>query len=299
MLLTTKAATIWTGPPISESNGNAPDEITDNVWLTRGSSQGLYNAVTESGFTHFLSPADTEWADGTTASYATLSYTDWNTWSKNIHGGPPNTVGVNAVLHLITDDIYIDITFTSWSPGGTYSYQRSTPATGNTPPAVSLTSPFDGEVFAAPASITLQASAADSDGTVTNVQFLNGSTVLTNLANAPFVTVASNLPAGTCAFSVIASDDGGATATNSVTVSVVTPVPVTLSQPRQLTPGTFQFTYTANAGLYYLIQRSTNLNLLVWSTLATNFAGYSSMNYTDTGAAAPRDFYRVGRLPNP
>jgi hypothetical protein len=57
-----------------------------------------------------------------------LTYTDWDTWAKNIHLGPPNTVGVNAVMHLITDDIYLNVTFTSWggSAGG-FAYSRSTP----------------------------------------------------------------------------------------------------------------------------------------------------------------------------
>src|ERR1035438_2835952 len=110
--LAAQAATIWNGPPVSESNASEPDKITAKVWITRGGSQGLYNAVTEAGFTHFFSPADTEWADGTTANYGSLSYTDWNTWAKNVHGGPQNTVGVNAVVHLISDDIYLNLTFT-------------------------------------------------------------------------------------------------------------------------------------------------------------------------------------------
>lgn len=127
---TPPSPTIWNGPIISVSDSTQPDKITDKVWLTRGSSQGLYNAVTEIGFTHFLSPADTEWADGTTtsASLTSLPYTDWNSWAKNLHGGPPGTVGVNTVVHLLSDDIYVDIKFTSWSVGGAYSYERSTPA---------------------------------------------------------------------------------------------------------------------------------------------------------------------------
>ena len=40
------------------------DCITANVCITRQDSQGIYNAVTESGFdaTNYTSPADTEWA---------------------------------------------------------------------------------------------------------------------------------------------------------------------------------------------------------------------------------------------
>ena len=128
------AATVWTGPGLAVSSAVQPDKITARFWLARDSRQGLYNSKMESGFAHFFSPADTEWATGTTADYATLAYTDWNTWSKNINGGPPGTVGVNAVLHLITDDIYIDITFTEWFVGGGYAYVRSTPGAVVLPP---------------------------------------------------------------------------------------------------------------------------------------------------------------------
>ncbi len=183
----TPAATIWTGPTITYSQpGTDPtqpanqDRLTPNVWLTRGSSQGLFNAKTEAGFTHSLSPADTEWADGTTANFSSLSYTDWNTWAKNIHGGPPGTVGVNPVLHLKSEDIYLDIKFTAWASRGTgtFAYQRSTPATGLPSPSVSITNPVNGAVFAAPAPVTIAATATVSSGSVTNVEFYGNATSL-------------------------------------------------------------------------------------------------------------------------
>ena len=75
-----------------------------------------------------LSPAGTEWAYGTTASYASLTYKDWETWTGGQGGGPPSTVGQNAVLHLLSGNIYIDIKFTSWGgSGGGFAYVRSTP----------------------------------------------------------------------------------------------------------------------------------------------------------------------------
>jgi hypothetical protein len=46
-----------------------------------------------------------------------------------VGGNPPSMVNQNMVVHLITDDIYIDLKFTSWSSsssGGGFSYQRST-----------------------------------------------------------------------------------------------------------------------------------------------------------------------------
>ncbi len=134
MLSDASAATIWTGPQITfaKVGGTDPaqpanqDRLTPSVWLTRAGSLGLYNAKTETGFVHTFSPADTLWADGTTANYASLTYTDWNTWAKILHGGPPLTVGTNAVVHLVSEDIYLDLKFLSWAVGGSYSYQRST-----------------------------------------------------------------------------------------------------------------------------------------------------------------------------
>jgi hypothetical protein len=134
--MTSPAATIWTGPPMNFVNiaGTDPtqaaneDRLTANVWITRGTSQGLWNAATESGFTHFLSPQGTEWTDGLLANHASLSYTNWNSWAKFQHGGPPGTLGVNAVVHLIAEDIYLSVTFTSWGMGtGGFTYARSTP----------------------------------------------------------------------------------------------------------------------------------------------------------------------------
>lgn len=143
----TQAATIWNGPTtnFNKAAGADPtqaanqDRITPNVWITRGSSQGIYNARTESFFTHFFSPQDTEWANGTTANYSSLTYSDWNTWAKLDNGGPPATVGLDAVVHLIAEDIYIDIKFTSWGAagsGGAFSYQRSTTPLPPTPPKI-------------------------------------------------------------------------------------------------------------------------------------------------------------------
>jgi len=66
------------------------DRITNAVWLTRQDNGGLFNIAVE---------------------------------SDNIVNGQ------DVLLHLITDDIYIDIKFISWqggSAGGGFSYERST-----------------------------------------------------------------------------------------------------------------------------------------------------------------------------
>ena len=238
-----RAATIWNGPPITfakaafadPTQAVNQDRMTPNVWITRGSSQGIYNVKVETIY-GAGSPADTEWAYGTTANYATLTYTPWLTWVAN---NPPSSVGRNAVLHLISDDIYMDIKFTSWAdghlnPGGAFSYDRSTPASGNLPPTVAIDSPINGASFTAPANVTITATANDSDGSVTNVAFFDGGTFLGETNNVPY-TVTASLATGPHALTAVATDNLGLSTTSAVvnvTVNVGnTPPSVSITNP--------------------------------------------------------------------
>lgn len=126
--------TIWNGPTtIFTKTNNADwnlqanqDRITPNVWITRKNTQGIFNISQELGYTS-TSPMDTEWAFGTTSNIGSLSFASWVVTVAN---NPPAMVGQNMVVHLISEDIYIDIKFTSWSVGslggGGFSYERST-----------------------------------------------------------------------------------------------------------------------------------------------------------------------------
>jgi plastocyanin len=171
-------------------------------------------------------------------------------------------------------------------------------ASTNVPPTVSITNPMAGTVFGEPANVTIQVTATNSAGTVTNVQFLVGSTVLTNEAAPPFSATTDNLAAGSYTLSAIASDNMGTTATNAVVISVVTPLPIAISA-LQFSSTSFQFDYTANVGLRYIVQYSTNLTLPNWTAIATNTAASNPQTFVDTNATNSPAFYRVGQLPNP
>ena len=166
------------------------------------------------------------------------------------------------------------------------------------PPVVSITSPVAGAVFSAPASGAVQASASVSSGTVTNVQFLVGSTVLTNRAAAPFAAMTGSLAAGAYNLSAIASSSAGLKATNSVAISVVAAAPLKATASEISSSGSFQFSYSATVGLTYVVQVSTNL-LSGWTSLATNTATASPVLFTAPASSANGSFYRVEQLPNP
>src|SRR5262245_46053620 len=127
-----EAATIWNGPRITFTKLRGQDDklpqfqdrITPRVWLTRGNNGGLYNVRQETPFMRGVSPVDTEWAFGTTADLPNLKFANWLFY----HGlCPPCQEGRDAVVHLISEDIYIDIKILSWPrASGNVTYERAT-----------------------------------------------------------------------------------------------------------------------------------------------------------------------------
>jgi regulation of enolase protein 1 (concanavalin A-like superfamily) len=95
-----------------------------------------------------------------------------------------------------------------------------TSTAGNTAPVVSLTAPANGAQFDAPATIQLTASASDAGGSVQQVQFFNGSTVIGTDTTSPYTVSVSNVPEGSYTLKAVALDNGGATASSSVSITV-------------------------------------------------------------------------------
>ena len=108
-----------------------------------------------------------------------------------------------------------------------------TPA-ANLPPSVSLTSPANNATFTAPATVPLAATASDSDGTVTLVEFFQGATKIGEDATAPYSLSWPNVTAGAYIITARATDNLGATTTSApITIDVVPLTPP--AAPTQLT----------------------------------------------------------------
>src|SRR5712692_9541084 len=170
--------------------------------------------------------------------------------------------------------------------------------TVNDLPVVSIINPTNGATFAAPLTNTIQVTATDSDGSVRRVDFFAGQTPLGTATNPPFSLLVTNLPVGTNTLTAMATDNlGGSASSPGVTIVVVTPVPLVLSSPQRLSATNFQFHYTANPGLTYVVERSSTFTN--WTQLDTNTAAGSSVTFIDPQAVGTPNFYRVKRLPNP
>ena len=118
----------------------------------------------------------------------------------------------------------------------------------NAAPTVSLTAPANNSSYVAPASVTLSANAADTDGTITSVAFYNGAILLNTDTSAPYSYTWTGVATGSYTLTAKAVDNSGAITTSSpinITVNPVPNVPPTVS----LTAPANNANYTAPASV--------------------------------------------------
>ena len=176
-------------------------------------------------------------------------------------------------------------------------------AVGNKPPIVGITSPTDNASFITPTSVTINASASDSDGSIYKVDFYTGTTLLASATQSPYSFIWNNVPAGNYAITVKATDNGGATTTSSIVniivkspilpvVSIVSPV-----NNSSYTPPA-SITITANAtdsnstiSKVEFYNDTTLLGLSITSPYSITWKNVSFGNYSITAKATAADGY--------
>jgi RHS repeat-associated protein len=91
----------------------------------------------------------------------------------------------------------------------------------NAAPAANLTSPTPNAVFTAPANIPISADVADTDGTVSSVEFYFGTTLIATKTAPPYSIEWTGVPQGTYSLSARAFDNnGGIVSSGTVNITV-------------------------------------------------------------------------------
>jgi probable HAF family extracellular repeat protein len=163
------------------------------------------------------------------------------------------------------------------------------------PPTVSITNPAPNTSFQAPATFSVGARASDSDGTVTNVEFLVNSTVIGHSTAVPYAATANSLGAGTYSLTAIAFDNAGLTGTNSITITVTNagPAAITILNPA-FSGSSFSFSFATQVGRTYEGQSVNLLGLTNnWFTFTNVTANGSVVRVTDSNLSSNQRFYRV------
>jgi hypothetical protein len=126
-------------------------------------------------------------------------------------------------------------------------------STQNNPPVVSLTAPTNASTFNGPTSITLSANASEEGGTISKVQFFNGSVPLNYTGtSAPYSYTWKNVQPGTYSLTAQATDSNGFVANSTpvvITVNAGIPATVNLISPSNNSAfsGPANVTFTADA----------------------------------------------------
>lgn len=247
----------WTSLGTISLPGGAPTAYLDWTGLTAGTEYEWYVAVSDGG-TPVSSQVQTFTLANNTAPSVSLT-------------GPANgsTINLPATVNFAADatdatsvarveffagslkvgeDTTSPYTF-SWSTSeGTYqltavavdglgarttsAVHTVTVASGNNPPSVSLTAPANGATIPLPGPVEVAATASDTDGTVTKVEFYQGSTLLGEDTTSPY-SYTWNASPGSYSLTAQAIDNGGIRATSpSRTITVTNQAPaVSISQP--------------------------------------------------------------------
>jgi hypothetical protein len=179
----------------------------------------------------------------------------------------------------------------------------------NQAPSVSITSPTTGAVFASPATVTINANASDADGTVSNVEFYNGTTLLGSLNVAPYSFTWSNVAVGSYVLTAKAYDNNNASTTSTavnISVSVANDAGISAIATPNGTVGTASFTPSVSlrnfgstsltsASILYKVDNGTESSFAWTGSLASgatasvtlpSVTGYASGNHTFTARAA-------------
>jgi titin len=240
-----KRATVAGGPYASVVTGLTTTGYTDGglasgttyyyVVSAVGSSGEGANSAEASAMTAPAAPTGLTAAAGDTqvrlswnASAGASSYKVFRATSPSGYSAP--------LVSSITTTSYTDSTAVN---GTTYYYVvRAANAAGdsassnevsatpiNNPPTVSITNPTNNASFTAPATITIDATASDGDGTVGKVEFFQGSDKLGEDTSAPYSYPWSNAAVGNYTLTAKATDNGGATTTSSAVNITVLPAP--------------------------------------------------------------------------
>jgi len=169
-------------------------------------------------------------ADPAVTGYKLSSGTSSGHYSNSLNAGSGTSATVN---NLVPGNTYY-FAVTAYNSIGLQSVPSNEVSlhVSNLPPSVSLTSPTAGASLDGNTPIGITADASDPDGSISKVEFYQGSNKIGESTSAPYATTWSNAPSGTFNLSALAFDDGGAAVRSSgVSITVTGTAPAATPSP--------------------------------------------------------------------
>jgi Tol biopolymer transport system component len=251
------SASSSSGLPVSFSIASGPATIAGHAVTLTGAGAITVRA-SQSGNENYNAATNADQSFTVAKASATITLTNLN---QNYDGSPKTVTATTSPSGLSGVSINYNGSSTAPSNAGSYSVVASltndnytaTDATGtlriNAPPTVSITSPTNGASLTA-TSVSINASASDSDGSVSKVEFFRGSIKLGEVVSAPFNFIWNNVAGGSYSLTAVATDNsGGSTVSSPVSITVNNPpnISITASCPQDAPTAPAQITINATA----------------------------------------------------
>ena len=147
---------------------------------------------------------------------------------------------------------------------------------GNIPPTVTITSPANNSIFTAGSTISLNAAAADTDGTISKVEFYYNGIKLLEDSTAPYGLVNNDADPGSYKLTAKAYDNNGLVAvsdTVSITITGCTPTGLLSGEGYTNIPGSQVADLTNNPAYPNNPTIVAQLNSFEYSNIGDNYGG--------------------------
>lgn len=206
---------LWNGPSATAASTDICGKLAS--W-TNGYANQLKGPLSQSA----SNPGQGQYRNGVFTTYALAVMGASSSYQNHLNSCYSNVVGIgNNDLYfgatLRTLSLFV-LTGNFWQPGTT-----SNP--NNVKPTVSLTAPSSGASVCEGVNITISATAADSDGSISKVEFYSGTTLLHADNTSPYSYTWTDATAGNKSITARAYDNNNASTTSSTRTITVKAAP--------------------------------------------------------------------------
>jgi hypothetical protein len=203
MSVTNTHTGVWAyGTPITLETGFRITAPADSTVRTLKVFVGVYNGV--GAFTANLS-------DGSAPLYSNAAPT-------NLGNGPSGVYTLTYAANSPGQSIVVEYTLlrqSGLSPNVTLQAATLSALNANNPPFIAITAPTTNAKFLAGSNISITTTATDLNGSVTLVEFFDGTTKIGQVTSAPFNYTWNNAPAGNHFLTAVGTDNEGATSVSA------------------------------------------------------------------------------------
>jgi len=262
----------WTGVPVGSYALTAVATNSSNISTTSTVVRIVVNAPNTDGYCGFAFTNDYEYKAETKNGIVTFTFHPLGAivgsaysliyirvGSSGGYGGYNMTASGGDFIFTTpyTSGTVLSFYFTYQVPSGgehnssanPHNYTVGTNCTGITAstPNVVITSPIANQVFTEPATVTINATATDSTGTITKVLFYNGATLLGVDSVAPYSFTWPNVAAGNYVVTAKAFNNSGLFTVSSV-VNVVVGIDNSMGYCGTLANGDYSYRFESKNG---------------------------------------------------